>query len=297
MRRPSIRHIGLSSLALALPLALGCGHLHFNGTHTSVFGSSVHEEGGTLEVDGVELPYSRWVDLAAEVPAGSALELAVGTGPIDVSGSDGTALGLSLLVHSEFEGDGTPVVEGGRVTASSSHGGKVFVNALRGTVPNGLELKVGSGTGTIELRNLSGSRGLSVACGTGAISLADVETGETRIDSGTGDVSVVVARATELRVNTGTGAVAIEDAQATLLKVESGTGEVELLRCRIPDVDVVSGTSDLVAKECLVERLGFESGTGDVRLVGGEIGRLRTSFGTGDLSVGGGAQVGAVEGS
>jgi len=298
MRRTSLL-CRLSSLAVLTALLAGTGCVaHFgnwSGGSSDIFGQSVSEREGVLTVDGTPLKFERWVDVSADLAGGSKLELGTASDAIRVNGVAGTTATLKARLYSEIEGDGKAVIENGRLVARSQGGGKVFINAIEGTVPAGLALDVQSGTGPIEVSALSGEANLYASSGTNTVRLRGCKTGPIKIDSGTGDVRLETVTTTTLGIENGTGDVFVEDTSAASANIESGTGDITLTRCKVTGVtELSSGTGDTSLTGCELTTLKCASGTGDLTLDGGKLDRVEFSSGTGDLTQRNGVVIGSL---
>ncbi len=278
----------LSSLVVLGSLLAGSGcvlHLgNWSDDSSEIFGHSVSGHDGVLTVDGTRLPFNRWVDMSAEYAGTETLELGTASDAIRVSGVPGSTVTLRARLYSEIEGDGTAVLEHGRLVARSQGGGKVFINAIEGTVPEGTALNVRSGTGEIEVSALAGEAALSMSDGTGTMTLHDCTAGPIMLDGGTGDSHVQRIVAGTVNAHSGTGDVVIEDLTATLVGIEIGTGDVSLARCHATRITLDAGTGDTSMTGCEAGVLKCESGTGDLVLDGGKYEDVRFSSGTGDLT-------------
>ena len=240
---------------------------------STVDGQSVRvSDGGVVSVDGVTLPYQRWVDVPVALGAGQLFHASTASGPIDLHGVDGAGQ-LSVLLHSEFEGDGSVVLEDGRLQARDGQG-KVFADAVRGSLPRKLELSLSSGIGQIELRDFGGGPHIQVENGTGEVLVADCSAPAVELKSGTGDVRV-------------------ERGQVDRFQASVGTSELTCQGGRFGDADVRAGTGDLSFLHCEIGHLQASAGTGDVILVGGSVDRLNHELGTGDLQLRGGVRIGS----
>jgi hypothetical protein len=239
----------------------------------SVDGQSVRvSDDGVLSVDGVTLQHQRWVDVPVALGDGQLFQASTATGPIDLHGVDGPG-SVSVLLHSEFEGDGSVVLEDGRLQARDGRG-KVFADAVRGSLPRKLELSVSSGIGQIALRDFGGGPHIQVENGTGETLLADCSAPSLELKSGTGDIRV-------------------ERGQADRFQASVGTSELTCQGGRFGDADVRAGTGDLSFLQCEIGHLQASAGTGDVIVDGGSVDRLNHELGTGELELRGGVRIGS----
>lgn len=127
-------------------------------------GHEVSVDDGVVRVDGVRLRHERWVSVAHSAAQGAPFEVDVATGPVELHGVEGP-VEFEVLLHSRHEGDGHVQVEDGRLVAHGDRGA-VFINGVRGCAPRGAALRVGSGTGWVELHDFAGPT-LTVGSGTG----------------------------------------------------------------------------------------------------------------------------------
>ncbi len=129
-------------------------------------------------------------------------------------------------------------------------------------IPDGLEIKVNTGTGDIVLKDVSAESKINT--GTGKI-LMEKYTGDSKLNSGTGSVELINSKG-EITLNSGTGDVAIKNSDGELA-ANSGTGDVEVENAG-GKISANSGTGDVVASNIKLDGKGnFNSGTGDVKLI------------------------------
>ncbi len=239
-------------------------------TNCEVGGHSVRVDGDVVRVDGVRLRHQRWVETSHTASPGAPFEVGAASGPIELHGVPGSAA-FHVLLCSEFEDDGHVAVEDGRLVAHAGRGA-VFINGVRGNAPRDAALRVGSGSGPVELHDFCGPS-LSVGSGTGSVSLFGCTAKGVVIESGTGDMTLEGGSADDARLSSGTADIAVRNVYLGSLLASSGTG-------------------DLLVSGCEIGRLQAESGTGDLRVSGGHVRELHHALGTGDLEITGGAQVG-----
>ena len=234
---------------------------------STVDGQSVRVSDGVVNVDGVALHHQRWVDVPVALGNGQLFHASTASGPIDVHGVDGPG-SLSVLLYSEFEGDGSVVVDDGRLEGHSERG-KVFVDAVRGSLPRTLELSLSSGIGQITLRDFGGGPHIQVENGTGEMLLADCSAPELELKSGTGDVRVERGQVDRFQVSVGTSELTCQSGHFGDADVRAGTGDLSFVRCEIGHLQATAGTGDVILDGGSVERLNHELGTGDLQLRGG----------------------------
>ncbi|HTE07053.1 MAG TPA: DUF4097 family beta strand repeat-containing protein [Planctomycetota bacterium] len=296
MRRTSLT-TRLPSLALAAALLAGSGCvMHFGNWHEStsdIWGQSVSTDEGKLSVDGTLLPFDRWVDVTADLSGAAGVELATASDTIRVAGAAGTTATLKARLWSEIEGDGTAVFEGGRLLARSQGGGKVFINAIEGSIPAALALRAQSGTGMLDVSALAGDACVDLESGTGDVALRDSRVGEVTLHSGTGDKLLKGVTGTAFGIDGGTGDARLDDSTADSIHVKSGTGDAFLTGCHAPEAWVESGTGDVSLARCELGRSRVHSGTGDLLLDGGKLDDIEFDSGTGDLVQRGGVVIGS----
>ena len=261
--------------ALAL-LAVPACVLHIGSDDWGLHGASVSEStsavnghmiktrDGELFMDETRLSYSRWVEADLSADPGAAVHVQTASGPIVLQGAEGQPR-FSVLMWSEFEGDGRIVLENGELMAQGTRG-KAFIDEVRGQFPRGLLLRADSGTGDVQLRGFAGSTGLDLG-------------------SGTGDLLAEDCAAATLHARSGTGDVRVQGGSGKLLDLASGTGDVSCHGARFGQASLRSGTGDLAAIDCDFERLQASSGTGDATVRGGHIGELHHELGVGDLDL------------
>lgn len=239
-----------------------------NGSTCCVDGESVRvSDDGVVTVDGVTLHHQRWVDVTVALGEGQLFQASTASGPIDVHGVDGPGQ-LSVLLHSEFEGDGSVVVDGGRLQAQGTQG-KVFLDAVRGSLPRAVELSLSSGIGQIQLRDFGGGPHIQVENGTGETLVADCSAPSLELKSGTGDIRVERGQVDRFQANVGTSELTCQGGHFGDAEVQAGTGDVSFLQCEIGHLQASAGTGDVIVDGGSVDRLNHELGTGELQLRGG----------------------------
>jgi len=222
---------------------------------------------GVVEVDGVELRHQRWVDVTVALGEGQLFHASTASGPIDVHGVDGQGQ-LSVLLHSEIEGDGSVVLEDGKLEARDGKG-KVFLDAVRGSLPRKAELSLSSSIGEITLRDFGGGPHIQVENGTGETLVADCFAPAVELKSGTGDVRVERGQVDRFQASIGTSDLTCQSGHFGDADVQSGTGDVSFLHCEIGHLQASAGTGDVILDGGSVDRLNHELGTGELQLRGG----------------------------
>lgn len=260
------------------------------GGETNVDGVSVRD--GVIYYEGTELPFDRWVDVTADMGSATDADISTATGEISLNGVPGNSVSLQVHLHSEFENDGDVRFANGKLEAVEGEG-KVYINAVRGTIPEDVSVHLATGTGSISLNDMKGKRVLRLDSGTGPVAIGSSTADKIRVAMGTDEIRITDTSAERIDVETGTGDLRITGGGAGTLEVDTGTGEVYLTNARFDAVVVDSGTGDVVLKECNAGRIEVDSGTGDLILRGGRCDTVELDSGTGDLRIRDGATVGA----
>ncbi len=273
----------LIRVALLVPVLLAPGACGFVGD-VDFDGVAVREHDGLVYADNVALRHVRWVMVDVPADAG-ALELASATRDIRVAtAAPGMPGRLEAQLFSELEGDGSMSLARGRLEASSTAGGKVLVNGLRGTVPAGTPLALSNGSGAISAQFEHGLSGLHVKAGTGAVDAAGGPAGAIDVKSGTGDVSLADVAGERALISCGTGRLNVTRLKCTRLEVQTGTGSVGLKGLGAEALEIETGTADVRLEDCTLGTTRVKSGTGDVRLAGtNDLGAVSYELGTGNV--------------
>ena len=147
------------------------------------------------------------------------------------------------------------------------------------SIPNDVFVNINTGTGDVNLKELSAETNLN--SGTGDIVFQQYD-GTSNLNSGTGDVEVRDSKG-EINMNSGTGDVIINNSSGKLM-ANSGTGNV-----KVDNVDgslsANSGTGNVSGSNVrLNSKANFNSGTGDATftLTGDVTTDLSINSGTGD---------------
>ncbi|HZM00241.1 MAG TPA: DUF4097 family beta strand repeat-containing protein [Planctomycetota bacterium] len=261
------------------------------GSWLTIGEHSISEQDGKLVVDDVLLPYERWVEVELAAPGAGRLEVETALGPVELQGAAQESCRLSARVHSEREGDGQVSIEGGRLVATSQQGGKVFLDAVKGSVPEALGLKIVTGTGDVSVERVAKGGPLAIDTGTGEITVRESEPASLTIETGTAAVRLERGGAARVRVDSGAGDVLVVDGTWGTIQVEGGTTDCTLQGATAETVILDSGTGTLRLQGCTVGRAKLDSGTGDLVISGGSCQRADLDSGTGDIELLDGARV------
>ena len=131
-------------------------------------------------------------------------------------------------------------------------------------VPDGLNLDVNSGTGSLEIAGMEGD--LDANTGTGEISISDME-GRFNINSGTGGIEINNSSG-KFDLNSGTSDVIVMNASGKF-SANSGTGDVQFKTVNpTGNSSLNSGTGDVefIVDSAISADLSLSSGTGDAVL-------------------------------
>lgn len=209
-------------------------------------------------------------------------------------GDDGSGHGRG------WRGDGHEV----RITGRSRSGLEAYAD-LRIAVPKGKTLSVNLGVGKAFVSNVEGNIRVSVASadvaadrtrgtlrigtGSGNVDLRTAS-GDVSLESGSGDITVAGAQGPSLRLATGSGNVTISDGKAELLTVETGSGSIDVTGSSGDEVSFNTGSGNVdVTLVATFRSLSVETGSGDVTLrvpptVGAQV---DLDTGSGDIDLGG----------
>ena len=184
----------------------------------------------------------------------SELHVDVGSGDIDVSGSDGTETVVTAAItgtHTDLDrdlGDGRL-----RLTEDCNGWDRCGVDVAIG-VPAGAVLKLYTGSGDVSFNRIAGA--VTVETGSGDVSASGLTSRRVQIETGSGDVRARFEEPPdELVVDTGSGDVRLwvpEDSYSVRLDTGSGDRDVDGIR-------VDSGASHSIR---------VDTGSGDVRISG-----------------------------
>ena len=184
--------------------------------------------------DGLEA----YADLRVSLPAGKNIALHLGVGKTFLTNVDGAI----------------------RVSVASAD---VAADRTRGS------LRIGTGSGNVDLRTASG----------------DID-----LETGSGDITVAGAQGSSLRLNTGSGNVTLTDGKASTMHVETGSGSIDATGSSGDDLSFETGSGDVdVALVATFRSVHIETGSGDVTLkvpptLGAEV---DIDTGSGDIDLGG----------
>ncbi|HEU4589154.1 MAG TPA: DUF4097 family beta strand repeat-containing protein [Gemmatimonadales bacterium] len=165
----------------------------------------------------------------------------------------------------QVQGDGTfgdDVRGGRRVTISGGAGGAEAWADLRVAVPAGRQLVLRLAVGTVTLANVDGR--INVGVLSGSIK-ATGEGGELKVGTGSGDVEVTRFQGERIVLETGSGDVAASGVNARRLSIETGSGDVRLSELEVPEAVVETGSGGVtVDLKADVASLRISTGSGDV---------------------------------
>jgi len=274
-----------------LPLILAGGVAGCGGPWLTVGEHSVSERDGHLVVDGVQLEHDRWVDFDVAAAGIARLEVETATGTVELQGGGQEGCRLSVHVYSSVAGDGEVLVDSGRLSARSEHGGTVFINGVRGCVPEELPLRISTGTGSVLIERAAKGRTLTIGTGAGDVTVRDSEPSSLDIDVGAASVRLERGGSPSVQADCGAGDVKVVDGAWGTLTVEGGATDLTVQGATVDSVRLDSGTGDLRLEGCTVGRATLDSGTGDLVFRGGSCQRAVIDSGTGEILVQDGARV------
>jgi hypothetical protein len=213
-------------------------------------------------------------------------------------GDDGDRGGAGR--HRGWMGDGHEV----RITGRSRNGLEAYAD-LRVTVPAGKTIGLYLGVGKAFLTNVDGAIRVSVASadvaadrtrgslrvgtGSGNVDLRTAS-GDVKLETGSGDITVSGMQGTRLELSTGSGNVTLTDGKAGDLHVETGSGDIEATSSSGDDLSFNTGSGNVnVALVATFNSLHIETGSGDVTLrVPPTLGaQVDLDTGSGDIDLGG----------
>lgn len=207
------------------------------------------------------------VDVQIELPVGSSVDAASGSGDVrlagplsDVRGASGSGdVTVEQATEAELKsgsGDLTIEVASGGVRAKTGSG-DVTVGAVGGRFDGS------TGSGDVSVRECRGSA--KARTGSGDLSIG-TSTGDLELVTGTGDISLGAVQGGDIHARTGTGDVVIGvvDGVAALLDLNTVTGDVDV------DLDSTDGPGDAEAQT----RLSVHSGSGDIRVARARLTRV-----------------------
>lgn len=235
----------------------------------SVHGHSVSSHDGRLTVDGVKLPYDRWVEVKPELTAATPLALTATTGPIELSGDPAGACVLSVHVHSEVAEDGEVYQTPEGLAVRSTQGKKVFMDGVRGTVPESHALRLDSVSGDVSVRGVAKGSQLEIDTTSGDIVVAGCEPAALLLDSTSGDARVEQSQSRSLTVDTTSGDTALVGGAWGALHVESVSGDLKLTGCTADELSLHSTSGNLVVSGGRLQRATMDTVSGKVNLIDG----------------------------
>jgi lia operon protein LiaG len=213
-------------------------HVRDDGTFGGGDGDNWRREGREVRITGRGRGLEAYADLRVRVPAGKRVAVHLGVGKAFVSNVDGVI----------------------QVQVASAD---VSAERTRGT------LKIGTGSGNVDLRDASGD--VSLETGSGDVTASNVHGARLKLETGSGNVTLTGADATELKIETGSGDINATGAKGDDLSFETGSGNVD------------------VALTATFRSLAIETGSGDVTLrvpptIGAEV---ELDTGSGEIDLGG----------
>jgi DUF4097 and DUF4098 domain-containing protein YvlB len=191
-----------------------------------------------------------------------------------------------------------------RITGRSRNGLEAFAD-LRVSLPAGKTIGLYLGVGKAFLSNVDGNIRVSVASadvaadrtrgalrvgtGSGNVDLRTAS-GDVKLETGSGDITVSGMQGARLELSTGSGNVTVTDGKATNLDIETGSGDIEATGASGDDLSFNTGSGNVnVALIATFTSLHIETGSGDVTLkVPPTLGaQVDLDTGSGDIDLGG----------
>lgn len=130
-------------------------------------------------------------------------------------------------------------------------------------VPEGADLDIRWGVGSIEARGVAGTLALDIASGSVE---ADQHDGALGVDTGSGSVRVTGVRG-DLDVDTGSGSVRVGDVDGRRIRLDTGSGDVRGSDLRAEDLDADTGSGGIELDGVAAPRLRLDTGSGSIRVV------------------------------
>jgi DUF4097 and DUF4098 domain-containing protein YvlB len=226
---------------------------------------------GRLVVDGVALGHERWVDVSLDASDVATLAIDTAGGPIELTGDPSGSCVLAVHVWSQREDDGEVYISSGRLRVRSQQRARVFIDGVRGTVPEGLALDLSTAAGPITLERTSRGRTLL-------------------LDSTSGDVSVHACQPASIRVGTSSGSVLVEQTSAVYLRARTSSGDVTVRAGTWGSIRSETASGGLRLEGCTAEGVELESSSGNLVISGGHC-RKASIDSSGELSLVDGATV------
>ncbi|MBM4193414.1 MAG: DUF4097 domain-containing protein [Gemmatimonadetes bacterium] len=177
-----------------------------------------------------------WADLRVMVPTGKRVEINVGVGEASSRGVEGD---LSIDVASA------------RITVSGHKG----------------SLRLDTGSGSVDIRDVTGADELVADAGSGHITLFNASARRISIESGSGGFEGDNVTAEDLDVEVGSGGVRIDRSTAQRVRLETGSGSMALGLRNSPrtlDVESGSGGVTLTLPTNLDADIDVETGSGGI---------------------------------
>lgn len=257
---------GMLALLAAGSLALGAG---CGGPPTARSGHDVRMRDGRIVVDGVALPHDRWVDVNLDAGGVDTLAIDTAGGPIDLSGDPSGGCVLSVHVWSQRQDDGEVYISSGRLRVRSPLGARVFIDGVRGTVPEGLALDLSTASGPITVDRACRGRTLLLDSASGEIAVRGSQPSSIKVGTASGDVLVEKSSAGLLRARTASGDVTIRDGTWGTIRSETASGGLHLVDCTAEAVELESASGDLVISGGHCKRARIDTASGDLSVVDG----------------------------
>ena len=197
-----------------------------------------------VRVNGVNLKYRNSASLSQSYEDNN-LEIQGGTISIDLKGHSKPQADLQVEYWEYEPGDATIILKKGKISWESKSKKPVSLTRISGSIPEGLNLTIESGTGETKLDAMKGNQSISIDKGTGRTEISNSQFNQLNIDSGTGYVTLI-------NTNISKGSI------------DTGTGSVNLKNCVIEDALIETGTGNIVIEKSKINKQNFKTGTGKV---------------------------------
>ncbi|MEN6444506.1 MAG: DUF4097 family beta strand repeat-containing protein [Candidatus Cloacimonas sp.] len=199
-----------------------------------------------VSVDGVNLKYKNSVSLSQRYEDDN-LKIEGGTLSVDLKGQSKPQADLQVEYWEYEPGDATILLKKGKISWETKSNKPVSLTRITGSIPEGLNLTIESGTGETKLDAIKGNQSVL-------------------IDNGTGRTEISNSQFNQLNVNSGTGYVTLINTTINKCSIETGTGSVNLKNSVIENAEIETGTGDLVIDKSKINKQNFTTGTGKVRI-------------------------------
>ncbi|MDD3050620.1 MAG: DUF4097 family beta strand repeat-containing protein [Candidatus Cloacimonetes bacterium] len=237
--------------------------------------------------NGDNLKYERSENLNT-IYKEKSFKIDVGSGTVNVNGNDEGLIDLEVTFFEYEPRDAELSISHGKIEYKTKSDKQISISSITGTVPNGVDLVIDTGSGSVILTDYGKSSALMIDTGSGSIKVSNIsDVKDVIFDTGSGDIIIENLISSErLHADTGSGDVIADNVQISERAIfDTGSGVVRINRIMaIPgSVTCDTGSGSVYIRDSSIGLLRADTGSGDVIIDNSIIENRDISTGSGEV--------------